>query len=275
MKKTRVIYLIYKRLRTAFGVTLGFVLIYGSYTRNVTAAILPIAFGFWCIHLFGDCYNDYQDYEQDLKNDRKDKWTVGGLMTREQIRFFSFLVCFIGLLTFFFTNLFILLLGLFFSFTLFCYSNPKIHLKKYDFLGYFIVAIPLLLFPVTINTFFHRGFSTFDMFFTIFCFSHYVYLYCQKDSTDLKDETNLFLKRGWLNASIICMIFASIASVSLFALSFPSIILIGVWIIHVSSKSLNIFKIYKNQISRNLRSKLILIEFLTPYLYAVGVLLGI
>ena len=166
-------------------------------------------------------------------------------------------------------------MGLLYSFTLFCYSNPKIHLKKYDFLGYLIVSLPLPLFPIVLNTFFNRGFSPFDMFFSIFCFSHYVYLYCQKDSTDLKDDTNLFLKRGWLNASIICMIFASLASVSFFALSLPSVILICVWIVHISSKSLNVFKIYKKQISRNLRSKLILIEFLTPYLYVGGVLFGI
>jgi len=275
MKKRQVLYLIYKRLRTAFGVTLGFIFIYGAYTENITISIIPIAFGFWCIHLFGDCYNDYQDYEEDLKNGRKDKWIVCGLLTRNQMEIFSFIICFIGLLTLFFTNLFVLLLGLFYFFTLFCYSNPKIHLKKYDFFGYFIVSLPFLLFPVTLNTFFHREFSFFDIFFSIFCFSQYVYLCCQKDSTDLKDDTNLFLKKGWLNASIICMVFASIASVSLFVLVFPSVILVGIWIIHVFSKSLNIFKIFKKQISRNLRSKLILIEFLTPYLYVGSVFFGI
>jgi 4-hydroxybenzoate polyprenyltransferase len=275
MKITRVLWLIYKRLRTAFGVSLGFILIYGAYTGNLTLSLLPIALGFWCIHVYGDCYNDFEDYEQDIKNNRKDKWTTTGLLTREQMRNFSFFMCFFGLVFLWFTNFNVFLLGLLYSTTLFCYSNPKIHLKLYDFYGYVIVAFPLLLLPITLNTFFHRGFSLSDLFFTFFCFSQYVYLYCQKDSTDLKDETNLFLKRGWKNATFICVGFAILASSLLLTMSFFSIVLLLVWGVHVFSKSVNLYKIYKKKITRKLRARLILVEFLTPYLYTGGVILGL
>jgi 4-hydroxybenzoate polyprenyltransferase len=275
MKITRVLWLIYKRLRTAFGVSLGFILIYGAYTDNLTLSLLPIALGFWCIHVFGDCYNDYEDYEQDIKNNRKDKWTIAGLLTRKQIRNFSFFMCFFGLVFLLFINLYVFLLGLLYSTTIFCYSNSKIHLKLYDLPGYIIVEFPLLLLPITLNIFFHRVFSISDFFFALFCFSQYVYLSCQKDSTDLNDKTNLFLGRGWKNATFICIGFAILASSSLFTISLFSIVLPLVWGVNVSSKAINLYKIYKKEITRKLRARLILVEFLTPYLYTGGVILGL
>ena len=83
---SRKIWLIYKRLRTAFGVTLGFIVIYAAYTNNFSLAILPIAVGLCSIHLFGDLYNDYVDYNQDARNRRKDKWIISGLISRNGMK---------------------------------------------------------------------------------------------------------------------------------------------------------------------------------------------
>ena len=268
----RKFWLIYKRLRTAFGVTLGFIVIYAAYTNNFSLAILPIAVGLCLIHLFGDLYNDYVDYKQDVRNNRKDKWIISGLVSRKSMKTIFLITLATGLITLIFTNVYIFLLGLAYSGTLILYSNPKINLRRYDFLAYALVGLPIVFFPITFNTLFNRSFTQLDFFFMFFAFSHYVYLCCQKDSTDTKDETNVFIKRGQKNASLICVFFASIASLSLLGLSTFSTILIFVWITHVFSKSLNLYKIIRHDINRTLRSRLILSEFLTPYLYGLGVL---
>jgi len=271
MKVKRVLWLMYKRMRVGFAF-FGLILMYGAYTNNFTISLLLIGLGFTCIELFGACYNDYQDYEEDVLNNRKDKLILTGLIKRKQMRNLSFFLCFIGLLLLWFMNLTIFLIGLYYSFWLLVYSHPKYHLKRYNVIGYGIVESVWLLLPISLSLFFLRSLSMSVIFLTFFCFFQYVYLLCQKDSTDLKDKTNLFLKHGWKKASFMCIVFASMASLFLFIISFSSIILLLVWIINGIIKIFNIHKIYNKNINRKLRSRLILGEFLTPYFYIFGVL---
>ena len=270
------LYLIYKRLRTACGVTLGFVLIYGAYTRNLTLALLPIAIGSWCIQECGDCYNDYQNYDEDLRNNRKDKWTTTGLVTRKQMKYFSISLCIIGLtILFFFSALPVFLLGLICAGTAFTYSHPRFfNFKARNLVGYFIVAIPIFFFPFAFNTNFNRNIQTIDIIYGFFCFFQYLYLYCQKDATDPKDMVNLFLRFGWKNASVLCMILGTTALIFFIPMTFPLSFLTFAFGLMLLSKILNTYFIYVGKIPRKLRSKFVLMEFIVPYVYLGGTLLG-
>ena len=196
---------------------------------------------------------------------------TNGLISRSSMLNLSLIMLIVGLLSLAFTNMYVFIVGLFYATTLFLYSNPKIYVKKYDVLGYSLVATPLLFLVPAFNTFFAVPFQLNDIFFSLFAFTNYVYLLCQKDSTDLKDKTNLFLKRGWKNASLICIFFASIAVSTLFFISFTSVLLI-VWFQNLFSKGMNLYKIYIKQVNRSLRKRFILLEFLTPYFYIGGAL---
>jgi len=129
MKKTRLLWLIYRRLRIGLQV-FGFILMYGAYTNNLTMPLFLAGLGFAFLDIFGVCYNDYHDYETDIRNKRKDKWIIAGLLTREQMKTFSFLCVFIGLFLLFFTNNFVLTIGIYYTIILIGYSYPKIPLKR-------------------------------------------------------------------------------------------------------------------------------------------------
>jgi len=264
MKKTRVLYLIYKRFRTACGVTLGFVLIYAAYTGNITLTLLPIAIGSWCIQECGDCYNDYQNYEEDFRNERKDKWTTTGLVTRKQMKYFSISLCITGLtILFFFSTPYVFLLGLICAGTAFTYSHPRFfNFKVRNLLGYFIVAIPIFFFPFAFNTHFNRNIQTIDIIYGLFSFFQYLYLYCQKDATDPKDMINLFLSFGWRNASILCIVFGTTSLTLFLILTFPLGLLTFAFGLMLLSKILNTYFIYIGKIPRKLRSKFVLMEFI-------------
>jgi len=265
------LWLIYKRLRTATGVTLGLVLIYAAYKNAFGPALVPLALGLWLIHLFGDLYNDYVDFSVDKRNKRKDKWTVSGFASRKTVKNIMLLSLVGGLAL---TNAWVFLLGLAYASMLAVYSSPRIGIRRYDFFAYVLIGIPMLFFPFAFNSFFSRGFSAQDAFFSIFAYSHYVYLYCQKDSTDKSDPTNLFIKRGWASASIVCVSFAAVACVALLGLTIASPLLMAVWAVHVLSKGANLYKISTNTIERTLRSRLILLEFLMPFLFVGGVFIA-
>ncbi len=266
--KPNLIYLIYKRLRPAFGFLIGSILMYGAYTGNVTSMLLVVCFGFVCIHLFGDCYNDCQDFEEDLKNERTDKMTISGMLSAKDMRNLSFLLLILGLIALGFTNLLLLALGCYYAILLWAYSTPLIRLKKYNVFGYAIVGSTFLFLPLFLNFLFHGIYLIEDtIVFSIFCFTQYTYILCQKDSTDIKDETNLFLARGWKKASLICILSASLAVIFLLKLILFCPLLLLVWIFNLISKVLNLSAIYNKKICRDLRGKLITMEFLTPYLY--------
>jgi len=245
---------------------------YGAFNNLFNYEILLIASGFMLLHLFGDSYNDYWDYEDDVKNKREDKLTTSNLLAKEQIRKISFMILFFGLVLLFFANIYLLLTGLIYSLLLWAYSHPSMRLKKYDLLGYALTESPWLFVPFILNNFFSLPISISTWAFIFFYFFQYMYLLCQKDSTDLNDSTNLFIRRGWRNASAYCIIIASLSSISFFLLSLSSILLVFVWIFNLLAKVLNLGMIYRRKIERKTRGRFVLIEFLTPYLYIGGVL---
>ena len=163
-------------------------------------------------------------------------------------------------------------LGLYYAVLLWAYSQPSIRLKDYNVLGYGVVASTFLFLPPTLAFFFHTFPLGGVIISSILFFSQYTYILCQKDSTDLRDMgRNLFLDRGWGRSSLITSFFAVLSSLSLFCMCIGNFGLLLVWGINAYLKILNVTKIWRKEISRGLRSKLILIEFLTPYLY-VGVM---
>lgn len=271
--KPNLFYLVYKRLRPAFGLPFGFILMYGAYTSSLTALLLLVGLGFVFIHLFGDCYNDYRDYGEDLRNKRWDKLTVCRNLSIEDMRSLSFLLLIIGLMVLASIDILLLALGLYYAVLLWAYSQPSIRLKNYNVFGYGVVASTFLFLPPALAFFFHTFPLGGVIISSILFFSQYTYILCQKDSTDLRDTgRNLFLDRGWGRSSLITSIFAILSSLSLFCMCVGNFGLLLIWAINAYLKILNVTKIWGKEISRGLRSKLILVEFLTPCLY-VGVMI--
>jgi len=129
-----------------------------------------------------------------------------------------------------------------------------------------------LAFPLYLSIFYFGLISTVALVFSLFVFSQYVYILCQKDSTDTNDRTNLFLALGWEKAVIVCATFALLSSLFLLILSLSSIILLGLWSINAIIKVVHVNKIRQKKMERKFRSKLVLIEFLMPYFYFIGIL---
>lgn len=270
---SKVLWLIYRKVRTSLGLSFGLILMYGVYNRLFNYEILLIASGFMLLHLFGDSYNDYRDYEEDIRNERNDKLTTNNLLTKEQIRRISFLILLSGLALLFFADIYLLLAGVIYSLLLWAYSHPSIRLKKYDVFGYALTESPWLFLPFLLNNFFSLSFSIFTWAFIFFYFFQYMHLLCQKDSTDTKDTTNLFINRGWGPSSFLCAVTASVASISLLTLSLPNTWLVLVWLINLFVKAVNTGMIWERKAERKMRGRLVLIEFLTPYLFVIGTFL--
>ncbi|ODS39910.1 MAG: hypothetical protein A7315_10145 [Candidatus Altiarchaeales archaeon WOR_SM1_79] len=248
---------------------------YGAYTGTLTLPLFIAGFGFFCIYLFGDCYNDCCDFSEDMRNARLDKMTINGFLSVESMRNLSYLFLVTGFIALSFTDGLLLLFGGYYTLLIWAYSTPLIRLKRYNILGYIIGSSAFLFLPYFLNAsvqgiYFTPNVALLSFFFFIQC----IYIACQKDSTDLKDDTNLFIDKEWRRVSFITLIFATLSSLFLFAICAGNIWLLFVWGINASSKILNISKIWKREINRELRSKFILIEFLTPYLYLIFYLGG-
>jgi 4-hydroxybenzoate polyprenyltransferase len=268
----KILFLIYKRTRPAFGLTMGIIPLYGIFVADISFSLLAIALSFFFIQMFGDLYNDYHDYEDDIRNSRDDKLTVSKILNKYQIRNFSLLFLFIGLGSLFFltiNNIVIFLFGIFYIIILWLYSSPKLCLKKYNIRGYLVAAFSWLILAFVLSSMFYRVNFFQNLLFALFCFSHLMYIFCQKDSTDLKDKTNLFLEKGWRQASLITVLFAFLTSLFLLSLSIINIFFLFIWIVNAISKIINLKQIWNQKINRSLRSKLVGIEFLTPYLYVI------
>lgn len=266
---SKVLWLVYKRLRVGFGF-MGFVIMYGAYTGNLNWVLLPMALGVFSIEIFGAAYNDYTDFEEDVRNERHDKWTVSGLLSREQVKYFSFFMLSLGLFFMFLSG--ILLPGIYYAFMMWAYSYEKIRLKKYNILAYILGGASWLIIPISMNMVFFRSISLTDIFFTLFCFFQYVYLLSQKDSTDMMDETNLFLAKGWKKSLYICTVLSILSSAFLLTLSMSSATLLFIWAANSITKIFHFRSVLRREINRTLRNRLVLIEFLTPYLYSGGVI---
>ena len=265
------LWLIYKRLRVSIGI-FGFILMYGIITQQISFSLIVIGIGLAFIELFGATYNDYTDYGEDIQNQRFEKLTVSGFLTLDQTKYLSFFSLSLGLLLLLYMSPIIFALGIYYSIFLFLYSNPNYFIKQYNVIGYIAVESFWIIFPLLLSTFYLSSITFTSILFSMFVFSQYVYILCQKDSTDPNDRTNLFLARGWKKGSIVCGLFALLSSFALLIISLSSIVFFGIWLLNVILKVLNVSNIYKKSINRKLRSKLILAEFLTPYLYLVGVI---
>lgn len=264
----------YRRIRTSLGLAFGLILMYGAYNNILGYKLFLAASGFMLLHLFGDCYNDYWDYEEDIRNKRKDKLTTNNFLKRGQIRSISFLILLLGLALLGFTNRYLFLTGAAYSLLLLAYSHPFMRLKKYDLAGYALTESPWLAVPLLLGTFFSIPYHETTLMFSLFFFFQYMYMLCQKDSTDLNDETNLFKRRGWRAASLYCIFFALLSSFALFFISASSMPLAFVWLMSTGVKMKNTGMIYRKKIERDVRGRIVLVEFLVPYLYVGGRLLA-
>ncbi len=265
MKISKLLWLIYKRIRVAF-VPVSFLFIFSLYTNIFSSHVYFIMLGAFCIEIFGGCYNDYTDYDEDKRNDRTDKLTISGIMRRKQIRNISFIFLAIGLISFVLSNF---VIGFYYAFMMWAYSYHGIRLKKYNFKGYFVLATSWILIPFYLGFMFGINFSSILFFFNFFCFFQYMYLLNQKDSTDANDDTNLFIEKGWNKALFICVTLAILSSIFFLGMSSLSIFLIMVWAMNLFIKFYHSYKVHRRQINRELRSRLVLMEFLNPYIYSV------
>ena len=269
---TQIIKLIFKRIRPALGLVVGPILMYSFLTEFDYVSIL-IALSLGVVYVFGDLYNDFWDFDDDKKNYRKEKLTVSGFVSKDKIKFFAYLILLTGVIIATFTNLFLLFYILIHSIVLVSYSHSKIRLKKLDLTGYFITSTPFLLIPFTIDFVLKQPFSQTSFLFAGFMFFQYFYILTQKDSTDLKDETNLFLKKKWKTASNICTINAFLASIFLLIISIKSVFFLLICGLNIVIKILNIKLIKEKKITRKTRNKIVGLEFLTPFLYLLRVFL--
>jgi hypothetical protein len=98
-----------------------------------------------------------------------------------------------------------------------------------------------------------------------------VYLLCQKDSTDTKDTTNLFIAAGKFPALVLCCLFALLSLSALLLLSsfYPAII----WLFGADllAKLANLANIWAGP-NPSLRSNLSLFEHSLPYIFSIVVL---
>jgi len=262
-------YLIYRRLRPSIGITLGFIMMYSIIIPALDMKLFMAAIAFFLIALYGDFYNDYRDNYEDVRNNRRDKLTTAGYISPIQSMYVSLILVFIGLSILLFINLIVLLIGLYYSAILFLYSHPRIRLKG-SVRGYmtaisFFILLPFGLMYIT-------GVEDVIMtcIFGSFYFFQSGYILCQKDSTDTKDDMNLFIKHGWNRSSEITAVFAILSSISLLMLSFINIYFILIWLLNAGAKCLNVRRIHAKSITRNYRQRMISLEFLTPYLYFIG-----
>lgn len=267
----KLLWLVYRKLRPPLGIPFAFTIMSGVFLGVFSYDIVLIAFGFLFIDLFGNFYNDYWDYPEDMRNKRYDKLTTCGFISLKSAFWISVIFAFIGIFFLMLVNMFLLFLGLLYIFILFAYSHESVRLKG-TVIGYSIVAFPLFLLPIFIaNVNSISPFMALPLAF--FFFSQYNYILCQKDSTDPEDKTNLFLVHGRKKSSSIVAFFAVLSSLALLSMSFMSVALLLLWAFNLFSKAYNINRIMLGTITRSLRSNLILVEFLTPYLFALGMFL--
>ena len=272
--KKRVAQLAARRVRTALGLSFGLVIMYGAFYNAMNPLLLSVALGFALLHLFGDCYNDGCDYDEDKKNGRKDKLTVSDIASPRRMVRISLFALAAGLAFLLYAGAAFLALGAAYAALLWAYSSPRVRLKGHDIYGYALTESPWLLVPPLLNVALSFRFSAATALFMSFFFFQYLYLLCQKDSTDTKDATNLFIRRGWRTASIACIGIAAASSASLLMLSAPAAPLLIAWALNLAAKIMNLWMIWLKKIGRSLRGRLVLIEFATPYLYAGGGLLA-
>lgn len=268
--KGNLLWLVYKKLRPALGIPFAFVLISGAFLGILNLQIITLAFGLFFIDLFGNFYNDYCDFAEDVRNKRKDKFTTCGVIRQKTTLHISIGMIITGFIILFNTHTFFLLFGILLAFLLFAYSHKALRLKGKLF-GY-AMSFPYFILPLLIAFVFDthtKNALALGLFFYFQC----MYVLCQKDSTDTKDESNLFISKGWNLSFKITTFFAVLSNVSLLYLSTTNISLLPAWILNTFAKAGNLKHIRVRTITRNQRSNYILAEFLSHYLFVVCILI--
>jgi len=247
---------------------LGFILMYGALTDNFSTALLRIGAGFTLIELFGAFYNDCQDFELDARSARKDKWTTSGLVTKTQMRNIAGAAALAGIWLLQGTSVGIMILGAGYALALFAYSHPRLPLGR-NIMTYMILAALYLLLIPQMGAFFQKILLPEDVYLMLFAFFQSIYLFAQKDSTGTEDKTNVFLA-GWKRATLVCAISAVLSLASLLAITTSIIPLMIFWLANLYSKWYLVSRIVGKEVTRTNRGRILLIEFLTPYLYIAG-----
>lgn len=268
-------YLIYKRLRPAIGMPFGFILMFGAYTGAFNMELLLVAFSFFMMELFGGFYNDYWDYEEDMREGRKDKFTTTGILTRKQMWYVSAIIAVLSLFLLLFTNLYVFVIGSYYLSLFVGYSHPRIRLKGH-IKGYAILSSMFLVLPFVLPSFLNiEVLLAHGLLFSFFWFTQTMYILTQKDSTDPRDDSNLFLGHGWWKALGITTVFGVLSSACLLVLCILiNPFLIAVWVFNLFAKFMNLYKIKAKTITRKSRQMCVLLEFITPFLYIFGGLFG-
>ncbi len=270
---SKVLWLIYRRLRIGLE-PFGFVLLYGAYTNNFNLTLLLAAFGFFCMDVFGVMYNDYYDYETDLRNKRRDKWISAGLVTKNQMLYLGLLFALVSLVLLYFTNIFVFLVGFYYFLVLIGYSHPKIPMRR-NLVTYLILGTFYLPMFYALSILFQNQFTAIDIYYTLFVFFQAVYLIAHKDVNDTKDDRNIFLKNKYNRGLLICAVLGILSSVFLLPLSFTKISLLVLWLLNLVILKIWLLKrVYKRTVKKRFRDWIVLFEFLTPYFYALVFIFG-
>ena len=168
-----------------------------------------------------------------------------------------------------FTNIFVLSVGIYCAFLPILYSNPRFRMKG-NLRGYMLMSSVFFLLPISLNTILLESFYLPTLMFSLYCYFQFLYILCQKDSTDMHDEKNIFKLHGWNKASWVTALVGILASVFLLIICIFNPILIFVWIFNGVFKFFNIRDIKKGTVSRIRRGRFVMMEFITPYLYLLG-----
>lgn len=262
--------MVYRRLRPAIGTSFAFMMMYAALAQGISTSYLFLALGFMLIHLFGDCYNDYYDVGEDIRNKRTDKLILSGAISREKFLYLSFLILVAGLALVAFSYQVMLLPASWYVLLLFFYSHPTIRLKKYNIAAYLLGGSVWIMAFLLLEVQSYAKVSKFGVVFALFSFSQFVFILCQKDATDKKDTANLFLSRGRRTSFQITAFFGAFSSLLLFLISIGNIFFTILWILNALTKTLLLGKIRQGTITRSERGRLVLAEFLMPYLYIAG-----
>ncbi len=269
---SRIPWLVYRRTRPSLGTALGFMLMFSFVSGGFGKEILLSAVGLFLIHLFGDCYNDCYDTHEDARNRRADKLILSGSVSVGGMKAASVALALAGLLVLAFVpamlipGMWCLLLG-------FAYSHPSVRLKRFSLFTYMLGGTVWAIAIPTLSMTLEGGLTQAAAALSAFAFFQYVYILCQKDSTDGKDTANLFLSMGRRVSSLVTIMFGAGSSAALLVLTASNPLLLPVWAVNLASKALNVSRIRSGKITRKERSNYILVEFLTPYAYFLSVLL--
>ena len=269
-------FIVYRIVRAPLGLSFGFVIMYGAFISNFSPVLLLSALALFLTELFGAFYNDFCDHEEDMRNRKTDKMILSGMLSRRHMLHIAAIIAIAALIISAAASVFVMALSIYCLVLYTLYSSRKVRLKG-SLPGYAAAASLAFFFPFALDAALQRPFSLFTAAFGFFFFFQGMYILCQKDSTDLKDKRNLFVTNGWRFGFASAAFFGTLASASLLlaaigygSFSFP---VAAVWIFNAFSKGYNLERILSRKITRKMRHVLVLFEFLTPYLYALAVLL--